>query len=275
MYKRQVLYGNPVCLSLGVPPGPGYGRRRAPVVRLAGGRAAPHGHGQLDHCLLYTSSGSFWFKVDFLLEALPKIENDNVQGEYYLPDTVKVAVRDGRRVRAYCSPNRDIVLGANDRKGLLKLGEIARMRVLDTLMEQGVDIVCADGVLISPDATVGPDTAIYPGVIIKGKTSIGKGCTITGGSLIDSSVIGDGTLINSSQIYSSRVGDGARIGPVSYTHLSLFCMWGIRLVSAYILAFPCGLGIYGIWCGMATDLGMRGVLNLLRFRSGKWYRDVG
>ncbi len=168
------------------------------------------------------NSGSFWFKVDFLLEALPKLENDNVQGEYYLPDTVKVAVRDGRRVRAYCSPNRDIVLGANDRKGLLKLGEIARMRVLDTLMEQGVDIVCADGVLISPDATVGPDTAIYPGVIIKGKTSIGKGCTITGGSLIDSSVIGDGTLINSSQIYSSRVGDGARIGP--FTQLRPDCV---------------------------------------------------
>lgn len=65
-------------------------------------------------------------------------------------------------------------------------------------------------------------------------------------------------------------------GDVRYQFfVSLFCMWGIRLVSAYVLAFPCGLGIYGIWCGMATDLGMRGVLNLLRFRTGKWYRDVG
>lgn len=167
------------------------------------------------------NSGSFWFKVDFLLEALGQIKNDNAQGEYYLPDAVKVAVHAGRRVRAYCSPNRDIVLGANDRKGLLKLNEIARMRVLDRLMEQGVNIVCADGVLISPDAVIGADTAIYPGVIIKGKSTIGKGCTITGGSLIEDSVIGDGTLVNSSQIYSSAVGAGARIGP--FTQLRPNC----------------------------------------------------
>lgn len=161
------------------------------------------------------NSGTFWFKVDFLMEALGQLGCDNAQGEYYLTDTVRVAARSGKRVRAYCSSNKDIVLGANDRKGLLKLNHIACQRKLDALMEEGVNILCEDGVLISHDAVIAPDTTIYPNVIIKGDTRIGRGCTITSGSLIEDSIIGDNVLINSSQVYASIVGDGARIGPFS------------------------------------------------------------
>lgn len=162
------------------------------------------------------NSGSYWFKTRYLIESLNRLGCDNAQGEYYLTDTVRGATLHGARVRAYCSPNEDIALGANDRRGLLKLTEIARRRVLDRLMDAGVHILCADGVLISPDAQIGRDTQIYPGVVIRGATRVGAGCVITSGSLIEDSVLGDGVLVNASQIYSSRVCDGARVGPFSH-----------------------------------------------------------
>lgn len=43
---------------------------------------------------------------------------------------------------------------------------------------EGVDIPCADGVFIGPDVTIGADTRILPGTILRGKTIIGKNCII-------------------------------------------------------------------------------------------------
>lgn len=162
------------------------------------------------------NSGAYWFKIDFLLQALDQLTCDNAQGEYYLTDTVKAATRAGARARAYCSENEDIVLGANDRRGLHKLTAIARARVFDRLMDEGVNLICTDGVMISPDAHIAPDAQIYPNVIIKGESRVGSGAVLTSGTLIEDSVIGERAFINASQVYSSSVGEGARIGPFSH-----------------------------------------------------------
>lgn len=53
-------------------------------------------------------------------------------------------------------------------------------------------------------------------------------------------------------------------------YISVVGMWGIRLGIAYILAYPCGLGLLGAWCGMVADVVVRGVLSLIRYARGKW-----
>ena len=45
-------------------------------------------------------------------------------------------------------------------------------------------------------------------------------------------------------------------------YISAVGMWGIRLGIAYVLAYPCGLGLLGAWCGMVADVVVRGVLSL-------------
>ncbi|MCI8342706.1 MAG: MATE family efflux transporter [Firmicutes bacterium] len=52
--------------------------------------------------------------------------------------------------------------------------------------------------------------------------------------------------------------------------VNMGCMWIARLLTSYILAFPLGLGMMGIWIGMSIDISMRALLSLLRIRSGKW-----
>ncbi|MFI4861355.1 MAG: MATE family efflux transporter [Phycisphaerales bacterium JB063] len=43
-----------------------------------------------------------------------------------------------------------------------------------------------------------------------------------------------------------------------------------RLIGAYVLAFPLGFGLRGIWIGMMADLAIRGLLFLAYYRTGRW-----
>jgi Na+-driven multidrug efflux pump len=46
----------------------------------------------------------------------------------------------------------------------------------------------------------------------------------------------------------------------------------IRLPLAYVLAFPLGLGLTGVWAGIAADYFVRAGLLAWRFNSGAWQR---
>lgn len=52
--------------------------------------------------------------------------------------------------------------------------------------------------------------------------------------------------------------------------ISLFSMWGVRILFAYIFSSILGYGIYGIWFAMLLDLAVRGLLMLARFLKGNW-----
>ncbi len=46
--------------------------------------------------------------------------------------------------------------------------------------------------------------------------------------------------------------------------------WGIRVITAYLLAIKLDMGLYGAWIGMALDMAVRALLAGLRFRAGGW-----
>lgn len=46
--------------------------------------------------------------------------------------------------------------------------------------------------------------------------------------------------------------------------------WIVRLVPAYLLAIPLGLGVPGAWIAAIIDINTRSLLMFLRFRQGKW-----
>ena len=46
--------------------------------------------------------------------------------------------------------------------------------------------------------------------------------------------------------------------------------WLISVGGSFLLAVVCGWGIYGLWVALAADETFRGVLMILRWRSGKW-----
>ncbi len=159
------------------------------------------------------NSGAYWFKTADLLEYLGELTQNNSQGEYYLTDTVFIALNKGRNVNAYISENPDVVLGANDRKGLLELNTIARMAVIEKHLENGIEFTCTDGVVIGRDVEIQPGTEILPGTRLSGHTKIGKNCSIGPNCIIEDCIVEDEVKLNYVQAFSSKIDAGVKIGP--------------------------------------------------------------
>lgn len=159
------------------------------------------------------NSGCYWFKTRELLDVLCDIKPNNAQGEYYLTDCISLLIEKGEFVDAYISEDSIVALGANDRKGLLKLNELARNRIIDHHLDNGVEFTCTDGVIISPEVEIEGGATILSGVILKGKTKIGKNSVIGPNCIIEDTIVGENTVLNNVQAYSSEVGNNVKIGP--------------------------------------------------------------
>lgn len=159
------------------------------------------------------NSGAYWFRTDILLRALADVRCDNAQGEYYLTDTVAIVRGYGLKSGTCELADRTQIAGANDRIQLAQLNTIARDRVLERLMREGVTVADSAGVLIGPDVRIGCDTAILPGTIITGRTVIGEDCVVGPNSLLEDCELGDAVRFNASQAYRSKIGNGVTIGP--------------------------------------------------------------
>ncbi len=93
-----------------------------------------------------------------------------------------------------------------------------RQRVQERLMAQGVRLVDPQATYIDDTVQVGPDTVIYPGVVLERETTIGAGCVIYPHCRIANSQLGEHvTVLDGSIILESEVGDECVIGP--YAHL--------------------------------------------------------
>jgi UDP-N-acetylglucosamine diphosphorylase/glucosamine-1-phosphate N-acetyltransferase len=58
--------------------------------------------------------GIYIFRCRELFETLPQVGNDNTQGEYYLPDVVKIYIDSGKKVAAVASPDPEETHGINN-----------------------------------------------------------------------------------------------------------------------------------------------------------------
>lgn len=159
------------------------------------------------------NSGAYWFKTTDLLEYLGELTQNNSQGEYYLTDSVFLALGKGRNVNAYISENPNVVLGANDRKGLLNLNTVARMEVIEKHLANGVEFTCTDGIVIGRDVTIEAGSEILPGTQLRGNTVIGKDCSIGPNCIIEDCIIEDNVALNYVQAFKSKIDAGVKIGP--------------------------------------------------------------
>jgi bifunctional UDP-N-acetylglucosamine pyrophosphorylase / glucosamine-1-phosphate N-acetyltransferase len=163
------------------------------------------------------NSGIYAFDIHPLFEALRQIGSANAQGEYYLPDLVKIYRDRGLTVETVTLDDPREILGVNSRKELAQIGQVLRMARNDELMAAGVTIIDPATAYIGPDVSVGADTVIHPNVYLEGRTTIGSNCEIQCGVRIVNSTLDDGVFVNSyCVITDSRVARGARLGPFAH-----------------------------------------------------------
>jgi bifunctional N-acetylglucosamine-1-phosphate-uridyltransferase/glucosamine-1-phosphate-acetyltransferase GlmU-like protein len=72
--------------------------------------------------------GIYIFNGPDLFDALGKVNNNNVQGEYYLPDVISIFINSGKKVNAVITPNFDETRGINDVQQLKEAETILRLR---------------------------------------------------------------------------------------------------------------------------------------------------
>lgn len=162
------------------------------------------------------NTGTYCFDNKALFASLSKVSNDNVQGEYYLPDVIEILKNEGHIVSAYQTEHFDETLGVNDRVALSQAEIIMKNRINRKNMVNGVTIIDPSNTYISADAIIGSDTVLHPVTIIEGNTVIGSDCEIGPHTVIRDSEIGDRTTIRQSTVHDSKLGTEVSVGPFAH-----------------------------------------------------------
>ncbi|XXM71863.1 bifunctional UDP-N-acetylglucosamine diphosphorylase/glucosamine-1-phosphate N-acetyltransferase GlmU [Lysinibacillus sphaericus] len=162
------------------------------------------------------NTGTYCFDNKALFNTLKKVSNDNVQGEYYLPDVIEILQKEGEVVSAYQTSDFDETLGVNDRVALSQAEATMKKRINEQHMRNGVTIQDPANTYIDAGVSIGRDTIIMPGTVIKGNSSIGEDSQIGPNSEVKDSTIGDRTVVKQSVAHDSSIGSDVQIGPFAH-----------------------------------------------------------
>ncbi len=164
------------------------------------------------------NSGIYCFNTPKLFAALRSVQNNNVQGEYYLTDVPALLGEAGEAVSLYQHTDAREVSGINNRAELADLERIICRRTISRMMlDYGVTFIDPKNTYVSGQANIGRDTIIHPNVQIEGATTIGDGCTIRMGARITNSRIGRGVeILDNCVITDSEIADRCTVGPMAH-----------------------------------------------------------
>ncbi len=162
------------------------------------------------------NAGIYAFDGARLLDALERIGNDNAQGEYYLPDVLKVFRGDDHGVAVFDAGDPSVVLGVNDRVDLATVRALAQRRIHEAHMRNGVTIVDPASTTIDVDVALGQDTVVEPGSFLRGATQAGSDCRIGPLTTLIDAVLGDGVTIPHSYCIDCELQSNVVVGPFAY-----------------------------------------------------------
>ena len=149
-----------------------------------------------------------------LREWLPKITNNNAQGEYYLTDLVAIARAEGVEVISVNPESATEVEGVNNRIQLSQLERAHQRQLAEVLMESGTSLADPARFDQRGELNAGTDNFIDINCVFNGSVTIGSNVSIGANCQISDSTIGDGvSILPNTIIESSVVGDRAVVGP--------------------------------------------------------------
>ncbi len=173
------------------------------------------------------NTGVFIFKAQPLRKHLYDIGTDNVQGEIYLTDLIKIFVSNGLSVAAHVAEDNAVSLGFNNKTVLKQMERIARQRVYDrlrdiiTIRDEDNFFIAEEVVrdLIRMDKKGKPlDIVIDVGASIHKGAKLNYGVVVGHDAVIDGDVrlgrnveIGSGAMLTCYPHQTIRVGDNCAI----------------------------------------------------------------
>jgi bifunctional UDP-N-acetylglucosamine pyrophosphorylase/glucosamine-1-phosphate N-acetyltransferase len=160
------------------------------------------------------NTGVLAIPTSLLNTYLPKVGNQNSQGEYYLPDVLPLAIADGHVVNTVCASDPIETEGVNTREQLARLERIYQHRQVLALMAAGVSFADPQRVDIRGTVRAGKDCFVDINAVFEGEVTLGDGVVIEPNCVIRSSTIGPFTRVCAmSHIEQAQVGAHASVGP--------------------------------------------------------------
>jgi bifunctional UDP-N-acetylglucosamine pyrophosphorylase/glucosamine-1-phosphate N-acetyltransferase len=145
------------------------------------------------------NAGVYKIKQSLLRKILPLVSDQNKSNEYYLTDTLKLAIQEGAKVAAL-NITYDETLGVNTREDLAAVDEIFQQRLRKMMMANGVTLLQPHTIRLSVDTKIGTDTVINPFVVIGNGVTIGENVHI----------------YSHTALYDCIIKDGAKVGPFAH-----------------------------------------------------------
>ena len=166
--------------------------------------------------LLECNAGCYAFDGAQLSAHIDEITNDNAQSEYYLPDMLEILKHAGQGVSIYhCEDYRD-GLGVNSRVQLAQLTAIARDRINEHWMCEGVTFIDPTQAWIGPDAQIGRDTVVWPQTHLIGHVTVGEECQLGPNSRLTDTTVGNRCVIDETVAIDVTIDNDVNCGPRAY-----------------------------------------------------------
>jgi bifunctional UDP-N-acetylglucosamine pyrophosphorylase/glucosamine-1-phosphate N-acetyltransferase len=156
-----------------------------------------------------TNAGIYCFNWRQLAAVLPQLRTDNDQGELYLTDTVAM-LKPAMHLEV---ADADEISGINDRQQLAQCEAVIQDRLRRHWMDEGVTFVDPASCTLSDGTRFGRDVVVEPQCHFRGSTSVGHGCRIGPGSLLENASVGEQVEIVYSVVRDATVASGCAIGP--------------------------------------------------------------
>ncbi|MDA8678826.1 bifunctional UDP-N-acetylglucosamine diphosphorylase/glucosamine-1-phosphate N-acetyltransferase GlmU [Luminiphilus sp.] len=160
------------------------------------------------------NTGVLASRASLLAGWLARIQNDNAQSEYYLPDVLALAKGDGVNVAVVVSDSALDTLGVNTPQQLEHLERQHQQVLVERLMAAGVAVVDRARLDIRGSLRCGSDVSIDLNVLFEGTVTLGDEVTIGAHCVIRNADIESGAkILPFTYIDGAIVKAGAEVGP--------------------------------------------------------------
>jgi bifunctional UDP-N-acetylglucosamine pyrophosphorylase / glucosamine-1-phosphate N-acetyltransferase len=150
-----------------------------------------------------------------LRAALEKVDDDNAQGEHYLPDVIGIFTAAGSSVRAVTAPA-DETAGVNDRVQLAAAHRVYNDRLLTAHMRAGVTVVDPATTWVDAAVVLDQDVTLLPSTDLHGSTRVAAGAEIGPFTSLTDTNVGARSRIARTVAVQSNIGADVTIGPFAY-----------------------------------------------------------
>ena len=180
------------------------------------------------------NSGMMAVRSADLFRWLGKVGNDNIAGEFYLPDVVNIAAEEGREA-VIIEGDPYEAAGVNSRAELAHLELEWQRRRREQALVDGATLIDPESVWFAFDTKLGRDVTVEPHVVFGPGVEVADGATIHAFSHIEGAIIGakasigpfarirPGTRLaqktkvgNFVELKKAEIAEGAKVNHLSY-----------------------------------------------------------